>query len=154
MKTKIQIKQIRWGYQNEPPNGLPKLLAQEVIETPAKQGAVKMENIERLIREKRPPTGYALHWTCLNAPPKRWKKEARAKVRVNKMISRIRKKYPLFDDEFITRELENDPAYYAGEQPEEQRNFIAESDAADIQAFQDAKNNIGLKIMHQWWNDA
>lgn len=100
---------VRWGnpYTTPPDNG-PKILG--AADVPA--GSPCPPCLEGL----RQP-GYA---TCIDfyAPPiKHWSPERKAATRKRNLEKRIAKTAPLFFDELVTREMEANSDYYAG-QPE------------------------------------
>lgn len=60
-----------------------------------------------------PGCGYAVTWELVTQRPiRRWRKEARARVRRKTLERRMTAKFPLFAVEFIAQELEKRPQYY------------------------------------------
>lgn len=69
-----------------------------------------------------PGQGYSIFWELVSQQPiKRWSREARARVRKQRLENRMQKKFPLFAAIFIASELENRPDYFAGNYPEDMR---------------------------------
>ena len=143
---------IYWTHPiQQPPNNLPVVLAEHVIETEAKQGAVQSPELNALYEQHKPPTGFAMGWGKYTQPPKTQEQEKVAKNRVLRMQKKIRDKYPLFADELIERELTEKKDYYAGIMDEKQKKFRAEITEQYHTDIANAKNSTGVKIYKKWW---
>jgi len=144
--------QIYWTRPiQQPPNNLPDVLAEHVIETDAKRGAVQSPELNALYEKHKPPTGYAMGWGKYTQPPKTQEQEKVAKNRVLRMQNKIREKYPLFADELIERELAEKKDYYAGIMDERQKQFRAEITEQYHTDIAYAQSNTGVKIYKKWW---
>lgn len=100
---------LRWGFPHRPCPGAFELAAAEVP-----PGAPCPPEVAALWK---PGTGYVV---CLDfqqpdTAPRRWSKEAKARVRKRNLAAQLKRKVPLFADELFARETALRPAYYAGE---------------------------------------
>ena len=150
-KTVIQEYEVRWSLHGEPPQGLPRVLASELIEAPATAGARPGELrrlYQRTLREL--PRGYSLCWNRHEPPPKRWSQEARAKARRAALQRRAHARYPLFADQVIERELADRPDYYAGVKD---TAFQEEADRQTERLYQALREGrLGLQVFRPWWS--
>ena len=103
------IHRIEWSNPyTDPPAGAPRILAEvftldrkppkEYLDFPVSLGG-----------------GYCRTSAHVSPPARQLPAESLASVRQKRLARRVRKKAPLFADEFIRQELEAKPAYYAGE---------------------------------------
>jgi len=150
-KTVIQECEVRWSLHGEPPQGLPRVLASELIEAPAAAGA-RLGELGQLYRQtiREVPRGYALCWSRHEPPPKRWSQEARAKVRRSSLERRAKARYPLFADQIIERELADRPDYYAGFKD---TAFQEEADRRTHRLYEALRaGRLGVQVFYRWWS--
>lgn len=62
-----------------------------------------------------PGDGYSIGMAAVEPEPKRWTPERKFAYRRKRMEARVRKKAPLFADEFIRAELARKPEYFGQE---------------------------------------
>lgn len=62
----------------------------------------------------KPGNGYSIGINFHPDPPKQLSKAALSSVRKKRLVRKVHKKYPLFADEFIGRELNKRTEYFAG----------------------------------------
>lgn len=61
-----------------------------------------------------PGSGYSIGWELVTQKPiRRWSPQAKARARVRNLRTRMEKKFPLFAEMFIEKELQQRAAYYA-----------------------------------------
>jgi hypothetical protein len=61
-----------------------------------------------------PGSGYSIGWELVTQKPiRRFSREARARIRRRNLERRIQRKFPMFAEEFIARELAARPDYFA-----------------------------------------
>ena len=90
----------------EPPNGLPRILWACSIPWPCDFDE------DKLFPPDVPP-GYMHYYQHFDLKPHRyWSPESKAKNRIKRMKERVRKKDPLFADQFISKKIANNPDYY------------------------------------------
>lgn len=149
-----QLQEIRWAYGlfRKPPDNLPTVLAEQIIFVEKVRGAVEFEEIEELYSTKKPPSGYAMYWSILKAPPKTMSNEFRANIRIRKLKERIYKKYPMFADEFIEREFLKNAEYYSGKLDNSQIEIREEEQLAYEKSIKNAHEKSGLIVHVEWWN--
>ena len=153
VETRIQFSRIEWGrnFQN-PPDGFPKILAQEACEAPVGVGALPFSSISALYWSHKPPMGFCVSWGWVSLKEsKEWSQQTKSKVRTQKMIARITKKYPMFADEFIQDELSLKSDYYAGLDPKEQVDFKKQIKLDNEKLFDDVNSSLGLIVFFPWF---
>lgn len=63
-----------------------------------------------------PGSGYSIGWELVTQKPiRRWSPEAKARARMRNLRKRMERKFPLFAEMFIQKELQLRPAYYAAD---------------------------------------
>lgn len=146
----VQHYEVAWIYHTTPPNGMPRVLAEEYLIAPAGAGARRGELVKLYDEHHRQrPTGYMLSWALLKPPPKRWGQGRRASARRANMERRIRSKAPLFADELIERELAERPEYFAGEADTSFKD--ADDRARSATYARAAADGPWIEIYHRWW---
>lgn len=108
---------VRWSNPyTSPPDNRPQVLVQVYRPEghPEVRGLKLPAEIRRTLEEIGLGSGYGLHWRPISAPPRPKSPQKLAMIRRQRLERRIRKKYPLFADQFIRDELAKKPDYYAG----------------------------------------
>ena len=59
--------------------------------------------------------GYCITYSHISPPPKGLSRERLASIRKKRIVRRMQAKYPMFADEFISKEMEKNLNYYEGE---------------------------------------
>lgn len=99
---------LRWSLRHLPAPG-PLIMVSAVV----RAGEPCPPEVEALWR---PGTGYSISVDFLDTEPiKRWPPERKAAVRRKRLEARLKKKIPLFVEEFMARELAARPAYFEGQ---------------------------------------
>jgi hypothetical protein len=97
----------------QPPEGMPRVLAEEFVPCRPGQGAGKPPaSLLALIPQ--PGTGYSLSVSAVTPPPKGLSGARLAKVRRERLERRMRR-YPLFAAQFTREALARNPDYYTGD---------------------------------------
>lgn len=108
---------VRWtNPYTQPPDNRPRVLI-EVYRPeghPEVRGLKPPAAIQQALDQVGLGSGYSLHWQPISAPPVIKPPDKLAVIRRKRLERRIRKKYPLFADEFIAQELARRSAYYDG----------------------------------------
>ena len=97
---------VEWGNPyTDPPNGASRILWACSVPWPCNFD-------ERELFPSSPP-GYTNYYKCFDlTPPRKWSPESKARVRFQRMKSRIWKKDPLFADQLISQALREKPEYF------------------------------------------
>lgn len=101
---------LTWGNRHVPCPGPEVLLT---VETDSSSAPAE------LLEVWKPGTGYVVRCQPLeHRAPRRWSREAKARVRRLNLQRRLERKVPLFADLFYAQQLAANPAYYAAEDAE------------------------------------
>lgn len=100
---------LRWGLPHQPCPGDFEIASAEVA--PGEPCPAAVSDLWKA------GTGYVVtvDFQQADIPVRRWGKEAKAKVRRGNLAKRLQRHAPLFADELFVREIERRPAYFAGE---------------------------------------
>lgn len=100
-----------WSPYTQPPEGMPRVLVEMYV--PCRdphEGARCPAEIAAYPK----PRGYALECGSIDQIGERSSPEKLARIRRQRLVRRVQRKYPLFVDEFIGQALAAKPDYYAG----------------------------------------
>lgn len=146
----VQEWSVRWSLYGEPPDGLPRMLALELLPADLEAGARRgrLHALYTLTLHE-VPDGYGIYWTRHDRPPRRKTAEQRGAQRLANLKRRLAAKAPLFADEFLARELEQRPDYFAGAKDTAWRDQADAETAALYERL--LTGEMGLVIYHRWW---
>lgn len=108
------ILSISWlNEYTSPPDGAPRILAGFCVPWPLRDPDDTIQDMWALLPDVDPGCGYVLtFYSDTIKPRKHWTPERMASNRLRLMKARIRKKDPLFADQFIKKQIASKPDYY------------------------------------------
>lgn len=142
LKTKeFAILSIKWGNPyTEPPDRMSRILWAVCVPWP---WPFEKENFFKLYPNEW-PDGYFMSWQPGDIKkPKRWSPDAVAKNRRKRMEERIRRKDPLFADQFIKAQLSKKPEYYDPDaikkEKKQHHKYMAEIDESILNEWENIR---------------
>lgn len=102
---------IEWGRPGTcPPDGMPRILAEKFFITHGSCPCAPKEwkNIAPF------GSGYHLTISYVGPPPRQFSNETLSKIRKNRLVRRMEKRFPLFSQVFIHEEMMKKEDYYKG----------------------------------------
>ena len=116
MKSYDALWRVGWpDYKGNPPAGKKRTLAEVIIEDWPNKSVEERRAPEILEAKCKENPDYCLYWAPILPPRKLMSKEAKAKIRKQRLLTRMKKKFPLFAETFTQDELNQDPAYFDAE---------------------------------------
>lgn len=120
-KDELIVHQIAFGFGGttnpNPPDGFPVVAAEWVYTREymrKHRNGCEEERVLNDVRLSLGLCGLSLYSSVHTPPGKQLSQAARANLRMKKLQGRMLKKYPLYADEMVLREIERRPEYYAG----------------------------------------
>ena len=59
-------------------------------------------------------SGYGINWQAVSAPPKTVSQEKLSSIRKKRLERKMKKKFPLFAEQFVSEEIQRKQDYYSG----------------------------------------
>ena len=110
---------VRWSNPHtSPPDGMPCELKRVYVPNPHKGAGAGPcpREIEDLHRQLGFGSGWGVFCGHVEGEPRRLSAAAKGSIRRKRLAARMKRKYPLFAEQFTQEELETRPAYYSGEE--------------------------------------
>lgn len=129
---------IQWNNPyTKPPEGMPRVLAEFFFPSDDPRARICPDEVmEYYNHHNLFGSGYDIHWQSVSAPPKIISQENLSSIRKKRLERRVKKKYPLFAEQFIAEEIEAKHDYYSGitdSQIEQRRASVLEEEQERLQ---------------------